>query len=163
MYENTASLTEIARPQFVAALVEWLNTNQPDFYFEGKRYRNDEINLATAELVEVGRVIEIEGDPYRWELSVGEKHELLIATIFVGIGNYITFADAIDPAAYDTRLVVGRKRDGSLEIVEHLPKSKAGVATRRFETVERSRVLGIGITAHAAATMKDQTLAMRRS
>lgn len=51
------------------ALVEFLNSDAPFFYFGGKSYTTAEVNAITASAVEHGDIIEIPGDPYTWKLA----------------------------------------------------------------------------------------------
>ena len=67
---TTANTTTapVAAP-LVIALVEFLNGEEPYFVFKGKHYSTADVNRLSAAAIKVGDIIEIPGDPYRYELG----------------------------------------------------------------------------------------------
>lgn len=67
---TTANTTTapVAAP-LVIALVEFLNGDKRYFVFNGKHYSTAEVNRLSAAAIKVGDIIEISGDPYRYELG----------------------------------------------------------------------------------------------
>lgn len=69
MNTNANTTTAPVAAPLVIALVEFLNGDDAYFVFNGKHYSTADVNCLSAAAIKAGDIIEIPGDPYRYELG----------------------------------------------------------------------------------------------
>lgn len=69
MNTNANTTTAPVAAPLVIALVEFLNGDGSYFVFNGKHYSTADVNRLSAAAIKAGDIIEIPGDPYRYELG----------------------------------------------------------------------------------------------